>query len=272
MIVTSTLRGPAAILADGAHVIVAVAVDTGLLVTRVSPDGSVAPIATSGDVSPSAIALTRGGDGEIWVVWLMRGDGPAGVSAARIRAGTLEKTPLAFEMRDVEAIDVAPTETSVLIARATENGVEIQTPGGEVSSIASGPAREVAFARGAPDTLGWTDEDGVHVATIASGVASEPRLVDGGDRVGEATHRVGAGLSLVRDGDLTVAAYQDQTRGSLVSARIDRLVTRREHVDRRLTRGFDVALLATDGALLSFDLGLHTDRAVIGTVRVERLR
>jgi len=206
------------------------------------------------------------------VVWLNRGDEPTGISAARITANGLEKTPLAFELRHVEAIDLASTETSVVIARATEAGVEIHSPGGEVSAIATSPAREVAFARGASDTLGWTDEDGVHVVTVGGGVASEPRLVDGGDRVGEAAHRVGASLSLVRDGDATVAAYQDQTRGSLVSARIERIVTRQEHVDRRLTRGFDVALLVTDDALLSFDVGLHTDRTVIGTVRVERLR
>ena len=122
--------------------------------------------------------------------------------------------------------------------------------------LSAAPSRAVALAPlGRGLAVAWTERLAVRWARVGPTGEVEAGLLDDGRRSGEGARRVGAALRARAVGDGVLFAYQDQSRGRLVLARLGASCppVREEHATEGWVRAMDVALL--DGRAI--DLGLR---------------
>ncbi|HJL01906.1 MAG TPA: hypothetical protein RMH85_33250 [Polyangiaceae bacterium LLY-WYZ-15_(1-7)] len=220
----------------------------------------------AGDAPPRALA---GGplravdaalvDGVPWVAWV------DGAGRLKVRAlegeGPGQAVDPRFGAAEAVAVALATHGRRVFAARASDRGVELAElgPGAEAPPpmrLSAAPSRAVALAPlGRGLAVAWTERLAVRWARVGPTGEVEAGLLDDGRRSGEGARRVGAALRARAVGDGVLFAYQDQSRGRLVLARLGASgpPVREEHATEGWVRAMDVALL--DGRAI--DLGLR---------------
>lgn len=158
-------------------------------------------------------------------------------------AGTTAVT-LALAAQSPAAIALGNDGTRTWLARASPTGVDLVELTATPAPVTLAFTPATAVAMDGPH-LAWSDADGVHLVradTLATPPA--PVHVDDGARSAEPAHRVGAALSLDVCPDGTpLVAFQDQTSGALVTARIGpNGPARTESLDRRWTGAMHTAV------------------------------
>jgi hypothetical protein len=259
-------RGPVAIATRGTELFLAHRAERGLTLAKL--DGHrVEPVAGL-DAEPTDVEIAVRGEA-IWVAWATA-EGAVGL--AELAGTVLRLEPIATpRARDV-ALAVGQ-DGGPMVAVASETGVDLVLRNSARVPIAARAADAVALSAGAELAVAWSDAGGVWLRRGAVGAALEaPVAVDDGRRAGDPSHRIGASLVLAEHEDGLRIAFQDQTRGSVVAARVGRVVTRQELASPRFGRGFALAFATTDSAVYLFDLAYRYEGGVRGTVFANPLR
>lgn len=258
-------RGPAALAARGEELLLAHRGERGLTVSRVDGERLV-PLATL-DAVPTEVALAVRGE-SVWVAWNTEA---RAVGVAELAGSTLRLEPVATPA--ATSIDLALGENGPWVAVASETGVDLVMRGSVRVPVSGRRALSVAVSSGAGLAVAWVDDAGVWVRRAAAGASLDaPIAVDDGRRAGDPAHRVGASLVIAEHEDGLRLAFQDQTRGSVIAARVQRIVTRQELASPRFGRGFALAFATTESSVYLFDLAYRYDGGVRGTVFANPLR
>lgn len=258
-------RGPAALAARGDELVLAHRGARGLTLSRVA-DHRLEPLAAL-DAQPTEVALAVRGE-STWVAWNTEA---RVVGVAELAGSTLRIEPLATP--PAAGIALAVGESGPIVGVASETGVDLFMRGNVRVPVSGRRAYAVAVSSGTGLAVAWVDDAGVWLRRAAAGASLDaPIAVDDGRRAGDPSHRVGASLVLAEHDDGLRVAFQDQTRGSVIAARVQRIVTRQELASPRFGRGFALAFATTESSVYLFDLAYRYDGGVQGTVFANPLR
>ncbi len=225
--------------------------------------GSPVSIATG---APRSLALTRDASGHLWCAFTSSSDTPFAPGLARIEGDRVTQVHTTFAPVAGARIALVARGDDLLLARASSAGVElarvVRAAAQAPAKLATAPARDVAVAalpHGAK--IAFTDEEGVSLVSLRDGASPGPaRRVDDGARTGEPAHRVGAALTAAPlSSEVVLLAYQDQTAGTLVTARAKGgLAPRQDHPEPAWTRAFAVAIAKAGRGAFVLDLAART--------------
>lgn len=234
---------------------------TGSTATGSTAAGST-PLATLAEEPARRAAVASDAAGRLWCAWTSAAEGEQAVQVARFdgeqRVSVATGLPAVV---DGEVALAALGDAMVLALGAPSGGVMAARLGLEEPAppmdISSGPAEALAAASaGNRLFLTWAGRDVVRVATLSPTTLSPPLMIDDGSRTAEPVHTIGAALAVAaRPDGVALVAYQDQTRGTLVTARVhDTLAPRQEHADAAWTRAMHIAIVPFADRFYVFDV------------------
>lgn len=244
---------PLALATDGRDALLVVSDEAGVRVVSLDASGHAELLLTVADGPAERASVARDAAGRLWCAWLPAGEGERAVQVTRLdgeqQVGVATGLPAVIgsvfalvPLGDAMALAVGASTGGVMIARL---GLETPLPPLDVSS---GPADALAAASvGDRLVLAWAGRNVVRTVALEGGTLSPPLVVDDGSRTAEPLHDIGAGLVVaLRQDQVALIAYQDQTRGTLVTARVhDGMAPRQEHADAAWTRAMDIAIVPT---------------------------
>jgi len=209
--------------AEGA--LLALGTPEGILLYEVDTDGETTELADLEGPAPARLDVVPAGDD--WVVgWLDASGHPT------VRALDADGETRAIELDGTEG-----TAQDIALGLSEQGEVLVRLADGDAGSEVelAGPR----LARSGP-----------------GGVTIDDAVIDDGRREGEPAHRVGAALALLATEGGWVAAYQDQTDGTLVvtTSGGDRVI----EASPGHTRGMHVALARADERAFVLDLGARS--------------
>ncbi len=196
-----------------------------------------------------------------------------GVVAVRLGDSSVTRFPHALPDRITTDVAVERYLDGVMLVRSSRDGVDAQflTDSRETAplELARGVTEEVdAVVRGNGVGVAWTTSEEVRFGFLKrNGLADEPRRIDAGQRTSEPAHTVGARVDL----SARHVAFQDQTRGTVVSAPTGEIHPLREHSHMEWTRGLSVQLVTIGDARYLFDLGMRARQQLESRVFITRL-
>jgi hypothetical protein len=236
---------------------------TGLHLSRLE-GGALAETHALAEVEVSVGAVAVDARGRPWAAW---SDAEGHLQVRRREgAATLEVASGLPHAGDARVALCAVGGDEVALARSSSRGVALALLGREQAvppltlDDASASQVAVACAQGAVAVTS-TSTDGVSAwIRAADGTLSSPVLVDDGAREGQPDHLVGASLSLaLDDSGVALAAYQDQTDGALITARVEGgRSARAAHPDAQATRAMHTVALSAAGGLLVLDVAARS--------------